>query len=131
MMDCSLEESWTYIFYFSCYFRKLFIACLLTPLLSGSVQLFGMLIFNSIIVVELLVIIYNRYFGSKIKIGLKLLFNIMLVCIDMALILGRMDFVVGEFCKIASYVTVVPGLMESLLKIAEAIYNVIRLNSKK
>ena len=42
-----------------------------------------------------------------------------------------MDFVVGEFCKIAAFMTVIPGLLEALLKIAEAIYNVIKLAKQK
>lgn len=117
MMDCNLDQPWTYILYVSVYFRRLLMACFLAPLIPGELQLLLCLLLNTIIVIEIVVVIHNKYYGSKIKIGLKMFFNLILVCINLALMIGRKDFVVGEFCKIAAYATVFPGLFESLLKI--------------
>lgn len=111
MMDCNLEQTWTYILYISSYYRRFLVASVINPYIPGDMQLLLILTLNLIIVMEVVIIICNRYYGSKIKIGLKLFFNLILVAIDLALMFGRMNFALGEFCKVAAFMTVIPGLL--------------------
>lgn len=98
------------------YYRRIVFAMALNSSLPGWIQLLLSIFTNLVIVSMHFYAAYRKYHSSSIKMALKILFNLTLLLIDLSLFFGRATFLVGEVCKICAFIAVIPGLIDSVIR---------------
>jgi hypothetical protein len=61
-MDCSSSQHFSYFLYLLNYYRKVLVACFLTPEIPGDIQIFLIFLINLTFLLMLVYTTYQKYF---------------------------------------------------------------------
>lgn len=126
MQDNYMDQKVTYIYYVFNYYRKLLFALCLLSIFPGLIQIYLLIILNSLHLAFQFYLVVARTYKSKMKIIIRFINDICIITIEVLILLynlndyGQTTMInIGMTCFYLAVVTTLMGILDVVVKIID------------
>lgn len=126
MQDNKMNQKVTYIYYLFNYYRKIFFAMFLLSIFPGLVQIYLLILLNSLHLAFQVYLVVARTYKSKMKIIIRFINDICIITIQVMILLYNLNnydkrtmINIGMSCLYLAVVTTIMGVIDVIVKIVD------------
>jgi hypothetical protein len=126
LQDNSMNQKVTYIYYVFNYYRKIFFAMCILSIIPGLVQIYLLIILNSVHLAFQVYLVVARTYKSKMKIVIRFTNDFCIIAIEIMILLYNLNdypkdtmINIGMACLYLTVVSTLMGILDVLVKIAD------------
>lgn len=136
--DVDIKSRASYVAYMLAFGRKFFFAMFLTPALPGLIQINMLIFVNLMHFFFIAYIVLNRLFTSKIKVITRAINVLSIIVLELVILIYNINYsakenmiAMGITCTYLTIVATITGILEVFIKVGEIILQKIKKNSKE
>jgi hypothetical protein len=126
MQDNSMNQKVTYIYYVFNYYRKVLFAMCLLSIFPGLIQIYFLIILNTLHLAFQVYLVVSRTFKSKMKLVVRFINDICIITIEVLILLYNLNdyskntmIKIGMTCLYLAVVTTIMGIIDVIVKIID------------
>lgn len=126
LQDNSMNQKVTYIYYVFNYYRKIFFAMCLLGVLPGLIQIYLLIILNSLHLAFQVYLVVSRVYKSRMKIIIRFTNGFCIIAIEIMILLYNLNdyskdvmINIGMACLYLTVVSTLMGILDVFVKIGD------------